>query len=257
LGDTPKVIKRGLSVVMPVFNEERTVEQIIRLVLRQELTKQLIVVDDCSTDRSWQIIVGLQNELGFLAIRHELNKGKGACLRSASPLISEQVMIIQDADLEYHPDCYERLIRPVLDGKADVVYGSRFQTGDERRILYFWHYVGNKFLTLLSNMITNINLSDMETCYKLMKSELYRNLDLQEKRFGVEPEITCKLARAKVRFYEVSISYHGRTYDEGKKIHARDGFRAIYCLIRYGLFSHKISNETSDGQNIRNGANGL
>jgi glycosyltransferase involved in cell wall biosynthesis len=233
------MIELGLSVVMPVFNEENTIEKIIRSVMSQSLTKQLIVIDDCSTDQSWSIILRLKGEYDFVAVRHQTNQGKGACLKSASSLISEPIMIIQDADLEYDPTSYPRLARPILDGKADVVYGSRFQTGEERRVLYFWHYVGNKVLTLFSNMVTNINLSDMETCYKLMKSEFFKDLDLKERRFGIEPEITCKLALASARFYEVSISYHGRSYEEGKKIHAKDGVRAIYCLVRYGIFGRR------------------
>jgi glycosyltransferase involved in cell wall biosynthesis len=233
------VVEIGLSVVMPVFNEENTIEQIIRTVMSQNSTKQLIVIDDCSTDKSWSIILRLKSEYGFVTVRHQTNQGKGACLKTAATLITEQLVIIQDADLEYDPASYPKLMRPILEGKADVVYGSRFQTGDERRVLYFWHYVGNKVLTLLSNMVTNINLSDMETCYKLMKAEFFKDLDLKERRFGIEPEITCKLARANARFYEVSISYHGRTYEEGKKIHAKDGFRAIYCLARYGVFGRR------------------
>jgi glycosyltransferase involved in cell wall biosynthesis len=229
----------SVSVIMPVFNEESTLETIIPLVLEQVCTKQLIVVDDASTDKSWEIILRLQSKYEFDALRHKVNSGKGACLSTATPLIRESTVLIQDADLEYNPKYYERLLRPIQDGRADVVYGSRFQTGDERRVVYYWHYLGNKFLTQLSNAITNINLSDMETCYKLIKTDLFRALNLKEKRFGVEPEITCKLARMGSRFYEVSISYDGRTYAEGKKIGARDGFRAIYCIFFYGLFSTK------------------
>lgn len=229
----------GLTVVIPAFNEENTIESVIREVLNQEITKQLIVIDDCSTDTTWEIVLRLQNELTFYAERHSVNQGKGACLRTASELISESIMVIQDADLEYSPTSYQKLIRPILEGRADVVYGSRFQSGEERRILYYWHYLGNKLLTTISNMVTNLNLSDMETCYKLMKSDLFKSLDLKEKRFGVEPEITCKLAKSNARFYEVSISYFGRTYQEGKKIHAKDGFRAIYCMFLYGILGRK------------------
>lgn len=228
-----------LSVIMPVFNEEKTLAKIIPLVLEQTCTKQLIIVDDASTDGSWKIISDLQSKYKFQAIRHKVNSGKGACLSSATPYVSEMVVLIQDADLEYNPKYYERLLKPIEDGRADVVYGSRFQTGDERRVVYYWHYLGNKFLTQVSNAVTNINLSDMETCYKVVKSDLFKSLDLREKRFGIEPEITCKLARMGVRFYEVSISYDGRTYAEGKKIRAKDGFRALYCIFLYGLFSRK------------------
>jgi glycosyltransferase involved in cell wall biosynthesis len=168
-----------------------------------------------------------------------LNRGKGSCLATAKPYITQGAILIQDADLEYHPKHYENMLRPIRDGRADVVYGSRFQTGDERRVVYYWHYLGNKFLTQLSNAVTNINLSDMETCYKAVRTELFVSLELKEKRFGIEPELTCKLASKKARFYEVSISYDGRTYDEGKKIRAKDGFRAIYCIFLYGLVTRK------------------
>ena len=187
----------NFSIIMPVFNEERTLEHIIPLVLAQSCVKQLIVVDDASTDDSWKIIENLQSKFKFTAVRHEVNRGKGACISTAKTHLNQSVVLIQDADLEYHPKHYETLLRPILDGRADVVYGSRFQTGDERRVVYYWHYLGNKFLTQLSNAVTNINLSDMETCYKAVRSELFISLNLKEKRFGVEPEITCKLARKK------------------------------------------------------------
>ena len=227
------------SVIMPVFNEEKTLKDIIPLVLQQASAKQLIVVDDGSTDESWAIIQELQSSYVFTALRHDLNRGKGCCLATAKPYITQGAILIQDADLEYHPKHYENMLRPIRDGRADVVYGSRFQTGDERRVVYYWHYLGNKFLTQLSNAVTNINLSDMETCYKAVRTELFVSLELKEKRFGVEPELTCKLASKKARFYEVSISYDGRTYDEGKKIRAKDGFRAIYCIFLYGLVTRK------------------
>lgn len=227
------------SVIMPVFNEEKTLKDIIPLVLQQASAKQLIVVDDGSTDESWAIIQELQSSYVFTALRHDLNRGKGSCLVTAKPYITQGAILIQDADLEYHPKHYENMLRPIRDGRADVVYGSRFQTGDERRVVYYWHYLGNKFLTQLSNAVTNINLSDMETCYKAVRTELFVSLELKEKRFGVEPELTCKLASKKARFYEVSISYDGRTYDEGKKIRAKDGFRAIYCIFLYGLVTRK------------------
>jgi glycosyltransferase involved in cell wall biosynthesis len=227
------------SVIMPVFNEEKTLKDIIPLVLQQACAKQLIVVDDGSTDESWAIIQELQSRYAFTALKHDLNRGKGSCLSTAKPYITQSAILIQDADLEYHPKHYENMLRPIRDGRADVVYGSRFQTGDERRVVYYWHYLGNKFLTQLSNAVTNINLSDMETCYKAVRTELFVSLELKEKRFGVEPELTCKLASKKARFYEVSISYDGRTYDEGKKIRAKDGLRAIYCIFLYGLVTRK------------------
>lgn len=225
----------GLTVVIPVFNECKTLEKIVTKVSQQQIVKQVIVIDDHSTDGSWEIIEKLGRSLQIKAIRHERNYGKGACLITASQYVSQPLIIIQDADLEYDPQHYGRLAKPIIEGWADVVYGSRFQTSDERRVLFFWHYVGNKLLTTLSNMVTNINLTDMETCFKMMKTQYFKELSLREKRFGVEPEITCKLARRKLRFYEVSISYHGRSYEEGKKIRTKDGFRALYCLFVYGV----------------------
>ena len=225
-----------LSVIMPVFNEESTLQEIVQLVLRQEVVDQLIVVDDASTDRSLEILHRLKQIQNFDLIKHTKNSGKGACINSAIPMIRNSIVVIQDADLEYDPNYFSRLIKPIVENRADVVYGSRFQTGEERRVLYFWHSIGNRFLTLLSNAFTNINLTDMETCFKMMKTDLLKKIRLKEKRFGIEPEITAKLAKSGARFYEVSISYNGRTYEEGKKIRAKDGFRAIYCIVRYGLF---------------------
>lgn len=220
---------------MPVFNEEKTIETIVRKVLAQKEVGQLIIVDDCSRDASAKVITKLQKELSFDFIQHQRNMGKGAAIRTAQQHIQCPITLIQDADLEYDPEQYPRLMEPIVSGRADVVYGSRFQTAEMRRVLYYWHYVGNRFLTILSNAFSNINLTDMETCYKVVKTELFKNLSLKENRFGFEPELTAKLAARKARFYEVSISYYGRTYEEGKKIGARDGFRAIYCILKYNL----------------------
>jgi glycosyltransferase involved in cell wall biosynthesis len=222
----------GAAVIMPAFNEEKTIGQVIDLVLDQSEVRQLIVVDDCSTDSTPKIVLQKRDKR-IIFIQHEFNKGKGAAIRTAQSKINQPIVIIQDADLEYDPKQYSKLIEPIRLNLADVVYGSRFQTGEMRRVLYFWHYVGNRFLTLLSNAFTNINLSDMETCYKVIRSDFFRQINIKESRFGFEPEITGKLAAMGARFYEVSISYNGRTYEEGKKIGVRDGFRAIWCILKY------------------------
>lgn len=227
--------KPVLSVVMPAFNEESTIEEIIKRVLSQKIVAQVIVVDDASVDGTPKILKKFARDPRVSVITHTKNKGKGAAIQSASDQVNFPYVIIQDADLEYDPSQYSKILKPLLDNHADVVFGSRFQTGEVRRVLYFWHYLGNQFLTLLSNAFTNLNLSDMETCFKAMKSSHFHKLDLKEKRFGVEPEITAKLAAMNLRFFEVSISYFGRTYEEGKKIHAKDGFRAIFCIIYYNL----------------------
>lgn len=229
--------KACLTVIIPVFNEEKTINVIIENVKKQKLVGQIIIVDDGSKDSSPEIIRNLKSKIEIVKIYHENNRGKGACINSAKKYISKPFVIIQDADLEYNPDEYNKMLSPIIDGKADVVYGSRFQTGEYRRVLYFWHYIANKSLTLASNIFTNLNLSDMETCYKAMKSSLLIKLKLREKRFGFEPEITAKLAAKKSIFYEVSISYSGRTYVDGKKIKLKDAFRAIYCIIKYNLVS--------------------
>jgi len=228
-----------LAVVMPAFNEENTLEEIIRRVLEQPMVGQLIVVDDASRDNTPKILMKLSSNPIIQVVTHEKNQGKGAAIRSASKHVKYPYVLIQDADLEYDPSQYSKIIAPLVSDHADVVYGSRFQTGEARRVLYFWHYLGNQFLTLLSNAFTNLNLSDMETCFKAMRTTHFQKLDLMEKRFGVEPEMTAKLAAMKLRFFEVSISYFGRTYEEGKKIHAKDGFRAIFCIIFYNLPSQK------------------
>ncbi len=228
-----------LTVVMPAFNEENTLEEIVRRVLEQPLVGQLIIVDDASRDKTPQILMKLSSNPIIKVITHGTNQGKGAAIKSASKFVDFPYVLIQDADLEYDPSQYSKIVSPLVSDHADVVYGSRFQTGEVRRVLYFWHYLGNQFLTLLSNAFTNLNLSDMETCFKAMKTSHFQKLDLKEKRFGVEPEMTAKLAAMKLRFFEVSISYFGRTYEEGKKIHAKDGFRAIFCIVFYNLPKQK------------------
>jgi glycosyltransferase involved in cell wall biosynthesis len=237
--DSSLVETEILTVVMPAFNEESTLEQIVNRVLAQPEVGQLIIVDDASSDDTPKILLRIRQNPKVQVITHPRNMGKGAAIKSATQTVTFPYVLIQDADLEYDPSQYSKILAPLVSGHADVVYGSRFQTGEVRRVLYFWHYLGNQFLTLLSNAFTNLNLSDMETCFKAMKSSHFQNLDLKEKRFGVEPEMTAKLAAMKLRFFEVSISYFGRTYEEGKKIHAKDGFRAIFCIIFYNLPGQK------------------
>jgi glycosyltransferase involved in cell wall biosynthesis len=232
---------KTLSIIIPAYNEEKTIHLILDKVKEVELVgglqKELIIVNDCSKDQTAEAIKHYQQKNPDLPIRyleHEVNQGKGAALHTGIAHAKGDYLIIQDADLEYDPREYNDLLQPVLDGHADVVYGSRLMSGRPHRILFFWHTLGNKFLTFLSNMFTNLNLTDMETCYKLFKTELIQGLSLQEKRFGFEPEVTAKIARVpKVRIYEVGISYYGRTYEEGKKIGWKDGVRAIYCILKY------------------------
>jgi len=221
---------------MPVYNERATIEEILRRVAEVDLEKEIIVVDDGSTDGTRQWLEANRDRFGYRLIAHERNLGKGAALRDGFRAATGDIVIIQDADLEYDPQDYQRLIEPIASGRADVVYGSRFLGSDPHRVLYFWHYVGNRFLTLVSNMFTNLNLSDMETGYKVFRRELIQAIEIREKRFGVEPEITAKIARKKARIYEVGISYSGREYGEGKKITWRDGFWALWCILRYSLF---------------------
>lgn len=233
-----------LSIVIPVYNEEKTVHLILDRVKKVDLIegikKELIIVNDCSSDNTTGAILNYQKqnpELDIQFYEHELNKGKGAALHTGISKASGEYLIIQDADLEYDPDEYNDLLKPVLRGEADVVYGSRFMGSNPHRILFFWHTIGNKFLTFLSNMFTNLNLTDMETCYKLFNTKMIQGLTLNENRFGFEPEVTAKISRIpKIRIYEVGISYYGRTYEEGKKIGWKDGVRAIYCILKYNIF---------------------
>jgi len=225
-----------LSVVVPVYNEEATVAKVIQRVLAQRPVQELIVVDDCSKDGTWQVLQGLERQDKRLRlIRHEINQGKGAALRTGFRHASAPVVIIQDADFEYSPTEYYLVLSPILTGKADVVYGSRFIGSGAHRVLYYWHSVGNRFLTTLSNMATNLNLTDMETCYKTFRREVIEKITIEENRFGFEPEITAKVSKLKLRVYEVAISYHGRTYEEGKKINWRDGVSALRCILKYNL----------------------
>ena len=225
-----------LSVIIPVFNEVDTIDEILKRVVAVPLAKEIIVVDDFSTDGTRKMLARLVERYeGLKVICHERNKGKGFAIRTGLEQVTGAMVIIQDADLEYNPDEYPKLVKPIVEGRADVVYGSRFIGGGEHRVLYFWHYVGNRFLTLLSNMFTNLNLTDMETCYKVFRSDIIKGIRLEQDRFGFEPEITAKVARTGCRIYEVGISYSGRTYEEGKKIGWKDGVQAIWCIIKYGL----------------------
>lgn len=227
--------KGVLSVVIPCYNEESTIRLLLERVCAQEIVGEVIVIDDASTDKSGEIVESFDDDRLKLKVFEE-NQGKGTAIATGLDLVTLPFLIIQDADLEYDPSEYSQMVSPLIDGLADVVYGSRFLTGGPRRALYFWHRVGNNLLTLLSNMVTNLDLTDMETCYKAMKTEVAKELKLREKRFGVEPEITAKLARMKLKIFEVPISYNGRTYEEGKKIGWKDGFSALRCIVKYGLF---------------------
>lgn len=224
-----------LSVVIPVYNEKETIREIYEAVKAVGLEKEIILVDDFSSDGTRSILKELVDETTQVFF-HDRNLGKGAALRTGFAHAKGDIVIIQDADLEYDPQQYPKLIQPIIDGKADVVYGSRFVTGDYRRVLFFWHMLGNRFLTLLSNVLTNLNLSDMETCYKVFRREVLEKITIEENRFGFEPEITAKIAKLNIRIYEVGISYSGRTYNEGKKIGWKDGVSALRCIFKYNLF---------------------
>ncbi len=221
---------------MPVFNEEATVHEIISLVLAQRPVQELVIVDDRSRDNTWQVLQKIAaTDARIQLFQHEVNQGKGAALRTGLSKATAPIVIIQDADLEYDPGEYYVLLKPILAGRADVVFGSRFQGSGPHRVLYYWHSIGNNLLTLLSNMATNLNITDMETCYKVFKREIIQKISIEENRFGFEPEITAKISKLGLRIYEVPISYYGRTYAEGKKIGWKDGIRALWCIFKYNF----------------------
>jgi glycosyltransferase involved in cell wall biosynthesis len=227
-------IRMKLSVVIPIYNEREYIESLYQAVRAVPVEKEIILVDDFSTDGTRELLQQLRDD-GTKVLLHERNMGKGAALRTGFRQATGDIVVIQDADLEYDPRQYPKLIEPIVEGRADVVYGSRFAGGESHRVLFFWHMVGNKFLTLMSNMMTNLNLTDMETCYKVFRREVLDQITIEEDRFGFEPEITAKLAKLDLRIYEIGISYAGRNYKEGKKIGWRDGFSALRCILKYNL----------------------
>ncbi len=231
--------RRCLSVIIPCYNEEGTIASLIAMVQLSPWVQEIIVVDDGSQDKSREILEAISDPQ-VRVIMHTVNQGKGAALRTGFSHATAEFVIVQDADLEYDPSEYPLVLEPLLDDRADVVFGSRFLSGRPHRVLYFWHSLGNRFLTLMSNMFTDLNLTDMETCYKCFRREVIQAIDIEEDRFGFEPEITAKLAKLRLRIYEVGISYSGRTYDEGKKIGWRDGVRAVYCIVRYSKVGDKL-----------------
>ena len=234
-----------LSILIPVYNEEDNIQKILDRVrsvrLINNMAKQIVIVNDCSSDGTEELVlryIEKHNEIQIEYQKHPKNKGKGCAINTALKMVKGDFVIIQDADNEYDPEEYNLLLKPIVNNKADIVYGSRFVGGKPHRILFFWHTLGNNFLTFLSNMFSNLNLTDMETCYKMFRREIIQSIEIKENRFGIEPEITAKISKIKgIRIYEVGISYYGRTYEEGKKIGWKDGFRAIYCILKYNLFS--------------------
>ena len=251
-------MSKTLSVIVPAYNEGKTIYQILQKLKKVgsafSVRQEIIVVNDCSTDNTKQALEEFARtnpEMNIILLNHEVNKGKGAALRTGITHATGDFVIVQDADLEYDPNEFDLLLKPLIENVADVVYGSRFMGGNAHRILFFWHSIGNKILTMISNAFTNLNLTDMETCYKMFRRELIQSIELKENRFGFEPEVTAKISRIpRIRIYEVGISYYGRTYEEGKKINWKDGFRAIYCIFKYNMFRSRSADVKKKNVNI-------